>query len=40
MKKYKIIANPIAGGGAGERGIPQINRLLSNYGVDFDIRTH
>jgi diacylglycerol kinase (ATP) len=37
MKEYKIIANPIAGGGAGERAIPQINTLLSTYGVDFDI---
>jgi YegS/Rv2252/BmrU family lipid kinase len=37
MKKYKIIANPTAGGGAGERAIPQIERLLTKYSLDFDI---
>jgi hypothetical protein len=36
-RKYKIIANPTAGGGAGERAIPQIERWLTKYGLDFDI---
>ena len=37
MRKYKIIANPVAGGGAGERAIPQIKRLLTKHGLDFDV---
>jgi len=37
MKTYKIIANPTAGGGAGERAIPQIERLLTKHSLDFDI---
>lgn len=37
MPKYKIIANPVAGRGAGDRCIPQIERILSEYGLDFDI---
>jgi diacylglycerol kinase (ATP) len=37
MKTYKIIANPTAGGGAGERAIPQIERLLAKYSLDFDM---
>jgi diacylglycerol kinase (ATP) len=37
MKKYKVIANPTAGRGAGERAIPQIERLLTQYSLDFDI---
>jgi YegS/Rv2252/BmrU family lipid kinase len=37
MKKYKIIANPTAGKGTGERAIPQIKRLLTQHGLDFDI---
>ena len=37
MPKYKIIANPVAGRGAGDRCIPQIERVLSEYGLDFDI---
>lgn len=37
MKRYKIIANPTAGGGAGERAIPQIERLLTKHSLDFDI---
>ena len=37
MKKYKVIANPTAGRGAGERAIPQIERLLNQYSLDFDI---
>jgi len=37
MKKYKFIVNPTAGGGAGARAIPQIERLLTKYGLGFDI---
>ncbi|NIO72197.1 MAG: YegS/Rv2252/BmrU family lipid kinase [Anaerolineae bacterium] len=37
MKKYKIIANPAAGGGSGVRAIPQIERLLAKHSLDFDI---
>lgn len=37
MKKYKIIANPAAGSGAGKRAIPRIEKLLTEYNLDFDI---
>jgi YegS/Rv2252/BmrU family lipid kinase len=37
MSRYKVIANPVAGGGAGERAIPQIERLLTRHGLDFDV---
>ena len=37
MSRYRIIANPVAGGGAGERAIPQIERLLTRHGLDFDV---
>ncbi|MCP4544823.1 MAG: diacylglycerol kinase family lipid kinase [Chloroflexi bacterium] len=37
MRKYQIIANPTAGGGSGARVIPQIERLLTESGLDFDI---
>jgi diacylglycerol kinase (ATP) len=37
MKKYRVIANPTAGSRAGERAIPQIERLLAKYGLDFDM---
>jgi len=37
MSKYKIIVNPISGRGTGERSIPQIERILSGYGLDFDL---
>ena len=37
MPKYKIIANPVAGRGAGDRAVPQVERLLSEYGLDFDV---
>ena len=37
MTTYKIIVNPVAGRGAGERVIPQIERVLSGYGLDFDL---
>jgi YegS/Rv2252/BmrU family lipid kinase len=34
---YKIIVNPVAGRGDGERVIPQVERMLSGYGLDFDL---
>ena len=37
MRKYRVIANPTAGSGAGERAIPQIERLLAKYSLDADI---
>ena len=37
MTTYKIIVNPVAGRGAGERAIPQIERMLSGHGLDFDL---
>jgi diacylglycerol kinase (ATP) len=36
-KRYRIIANPIAGSGSGRRAIPRIERLLTEHGLDFDI---
>nr|MBC7245227.1 diacylglycerol kinase family lipid kinase [Chloroflexota bacterium] len=37
MYQYKVIVNPIAGRGAGERAIPLIKQLLKGYGLDFDL---
>jgi diacylglycerol kinase (ATP) len=37
MTTYKIIVNPVAGRGAGERAIQQIEPLLSQLGLDFDL---
>ncbi len=37
MPRYKIIANPVAGRGAGERAISQIEQVLKEYGLDFDL---
>lgn len=37
MSKYKIIVNPVAGRGDGERSIPEIETALSGYGLDFDL---
>jgi diacylglycerol kinase (ATP) len=37
MHKHKIIVNPVAGRGAGDRAVPQIDLLLNEYGLDFDI---
>jgi YegS/Rv2252/BmrU family lipid kinase len=37
MPRYKIIINPLAGRGAGERAVPQIERTLSGLGLDFDL---
>jgi YegS/Rv2252/BmrU family lipid kinase len=37
MPKYKIIVNPVAGRGAGEQAIPQIEHALGGYGLDFEM---
>jgi YegS/Rv2252/BmrU family lipid kinase len=37
MPRYKIIVNPTAGRGGGEQAIPRIERMLSEYGLDFDL---
>jgi len=37
MKKYKIIANPTAGRGKGEKSILRIQSILQSYGFDVDI---
>lgn len=37
MTTYKIIVNPVAGRGAGERAIPQIEQMLDGHGLDFDL---
>ncbi len=37
MTTYKLIVNPTAGRGAGERAIPEIERMLSGHGLDFDL---
>lgn len=35
--KYKIIVNPTSGRGYGKESIPQIERMLSEYNLDFDL---
>lgn len=37
MLKYKIIVNPTSGRGTGEQAIPQIERMLNVYSLDFDL---
>jgi len=37
MLKYKIIVNPTSGRGHGRESIPQIERMLSEYNLDFDL---
>ncbi len=37
MTTHKLIVNPIAGRGAGERAVPQIESLLNGYELDFDL---
>ena len=37
MPKYKIIANPIAGANTAGGRIPEIERMLSDHGLDFEL---
>jgi diacylglycerol kinase (ATP) len=37
MKKLKIIANPVAGSGAGARLIPRIQQLLGVHNLEYDL---
>jgi YegS/Rv2252/BmrU family lipid kinase len=37
MSRYKFIVNPISGRGTGESVIPELERLLREHGVDFDL---
>jgi diacylglycerol kinase (ATP) len=37
MAKYRIIANPVAGSGAGARAIPRITQLLNEYQIEYDL---
>jgi diacylglycerol kinase (ATP) len=37
VTRYKIIVNPVAGRGAGERAIPLIEQTLRGYGLEFDL---
>jgi diacylglycerol kinase (ATP) len=37
MTRYRIIVNPTAGKDAGEQAIPQVERMLGEYGLDFDV---
>jgi len=37
MPKLRIIANPAAGRGAGAKAIPQVERWMSQHGLDFDL---
>jgi YegS/Rv2252/BmrU family lipid kinase len=37
MTRYKIIVNPVAGRGAGDRAAPQIEALLDGHGLEFDL---
>ncbi|MFC2082866.1 diacylglycerol/lipid kinase family protein [Candidatus Bipolaricaulota bacterium] len=37
MGKYRLIVNPAAGGGTAGQSIPEIERRLSDLGLDFDL---
>ena len=37
MTRYKIIVNPTSGRGEGGRSYPEIERLLTEYGFDFEM---
>ncbi|OGO21041.1 MAG: hypothetical protein A2Z14_12800 [Chloroflexi bacterium RBG_16_48_8] len=37
MNKYKIIANPVAGSGAGARAIPRIIQLFDEHQLNYDL---
>jgi YegS/Rv2252/BmrU family lipid kinase len=37
MTRHKIIVNPTAGRGSGSQSIPQIEQLMTEHGLDFDL---
>ena len=37
MTQYKIILNPVSGRGRGQQVLPQVESLLRNHGLDFEI---
>jgi diacylglycerol kinase (ATP) len=37
MPRYKIITNPTAGHGSAEKAIPQIEKILNDLGLDFEL---
>ena len=37
MKRYKIIVNPVSGGGAGERSVPAIRQYLDELTLEHDL---
>jgi YegS/Rv2252/BmrU family lipid kinase len=37
MTKLMVVANPVAGRGAGARAIPKVERWMSEHGLDFDL---
>jgi YegS/Rv2252/BmrU family lipid kinase len=37
MKRYKIIVNPTSGRGEGGQSIPEIERLLTEHGLDYEL---
>lgn len=37
--KYKVIANPVAGGGSGWKAIPRIKSLFTEFNLDYDLET-
>jgi diacylglycerol kinase (ATP) len=37
MKRLKVIANPVAGSGAGARAIPRIQKLLNEHQIEVDL---
>lgn len=37
MTRYRLIVNPVAGGGTARRAVPVIERMLIAYGMTFDI---
>jgi len=37
MEKHQLIVNPVAGRGAAERMVPEIETLLRGHGLDFDL---
>ena len=37
MPKYRVIVNPTSGRGTGERSVPEVEGLLREHGLDFDM---